>query len=298
MIIGNTASQQAIRDYIHKAIDPAIHWSVFLLVTGPKNIGKTSFIHEIAKEVLGIHMMQDFLFVRDMSEEIKKNHTLIIGNESGKEKILTLEDGTEYKDIGMRDITYRLQQSGVSGHKIVLLENIERMNASSANAFLKAAEEPLPGRIIIATASHKSQVLETILSRAITVPFHELTDDEMKSFCDSKQISLDTETEELFLSMAMGRPGKLLQLVQQTDADTKQLFLTALHTLQTRESLHAQYMALTNIYKVWYLEMFLDARIARWSEKNGDHIKQRLRVKKNITSNVSIEHLLLYGIIS
>ncbi len=58
--------------------------------------------------------------------------------------MIELPSAELYQDKTMREISYWLQQSAASGKKIVLLENIERMTIGSANAFLKAAEEPLP----------------------------------------------------------------------------------------------------------------------------------------------------------
>ncbi len=86
----------------------------------------------------------------------------------------------------MREIVARLQYSSTGSKKAILLENIERMNTSSANAFLKAAEEPLPGRIIIATTTHPAQIMETIVSRAIVIPFHALTDEQIQQYCTAK----------------------------------------------------------------------------------------------------------------
>ena len=60
------------------------------------------------------------------------------------------------------------------------------MNLSSANAFLKAAEEPLPGRIIIATTTHPAQIMETIVSRSIVVPFQALTETQMQTYATAK----------------------------------------------------------------------------------------------------------------
>jgi DNA polymerase III gamma/tau subunit len=45
------------------------------------------------------------------------------------------------------------------------------MSISAINAFLKTCEEPLPNRIILATTANKSQILETIISRSITISF-------------------------------------------------------------------------------------------------------------------------------
>jgi DNA polymerase III gamma/tau subunit len=45
------------------------------------------------------------------------------------------------------------------------------MSIGAANALLKTWEEPLANRIIIATTSNKSALLDTILSRAFVVNF-------------------------------------------------------------------------------------------------------------------------------
>ena len=66
--------------------------------------------------------------------------------------------------------------------KVVLIENIERINAAAANAFLKNLEEPLPNRLIIATVSHQSQLLETIISRAIVIRFQALLPQMLEKF--------------------------------------------------------------------------------------------------------------------
>lgn len=60
------------------------------------------------------------------------------------------------------------------------------MTIGAANAFLKAAEEPLAGRIIIATTTHAAQIMETIVSRAIVVPFQALTDAQMQEYETAK----------------------------------------------------------------------------------------------------------------
>jgi DNA polymerase-3 subunit delta' len=64
-----------------------------------------------------------------------------------------------------------------------LIENIERMNSSAMNAFLKTCEEPLSNRIILATTSNKTAILDTILSRAITIPFYESSYEELQEYC-------------------------------------------------------------------------------------------------------------------
>jgi DNA polymerase III delta prime subunit len=91
-----------------------------------------------------------------VAEERKETHKILLNEYN-------------YKDIGTREINSRLQHSPTGQNKILLIKNIERMTISAINAFLKACEEPLPNRIIIATTANKSQILDTVISRAITI---------------------------------------------------------------------------------------------------------------------------------
>ena len=97
--------------------------------------------------------------------------------------------------------------------KVVLIENIERIVPAAANAFLKTCEEPLAGRLIIATTSHRSQLLDTIISRALVVHFDEVSQEELLQFAgDQNMFSTYPELKELVCDMALGKPGMLIQL--------------------------------------------------------------------------------------
>jgi DNA polymerase III delta prime subunit len=117
---------------------------------------------------LGQYYPNDFLYIKDFSIQLKKQHNIKV-EEDRKETYKILLNEHNYKDIGTREINLRLQQSPAGKNKILLIENIERMTISAINAFLKACEEPLPNRIIMATTANKSQILDTVISRAITI---------------------------------------------------------------------------------------------------------------------------------
>ncbi|MBU0626558.1 AAA family ATPase [Patescibacteria group bacterium] len=149
----------------------------FFVLSGPKSIGKSTIIQEIINERVGQFAYHDVLYIRDLSSIIGKKHSLKIDTPKKKEKqFIPLDpDGKEkYEDIGIRQINHRLQQSPMGRNKVVIIENIERIVTEAANAFLKTLEEPLPNRLIIATVSHSSQMLETIFSRALVLRFQEL----------------------------------------------------------------------------------------------------------------------------
>ena len=81
------------------------------------------------------------------------------------------------------------------------------MTIGAINAFLKNCEEPLPNRIIIATTSNRLQLLDTVLSRAILIPFAQLSNQEMNEFAKANDIFQDDLVlQGILISMSMGRP--------------------------------------------------------------------------------------------
>ena len=89
------------------------------------------------------------------SIDYSKVHTIQIETPSNL-KTIAIEDETIYENKGVREINSRLQQSSLSGKKILLIENLQRMTNAAMNAFLKTCEEPLANRYLFATAEHES----------------------------------------------------------------------------------------------------------------------------------------------
>lgn len=63
-------------------------------------------------------------------------------------------------------------------HRVIVIEQTERLNASSANALLKILEEPPPSVIFLLIAEQMSTVLPTVISRCHVLRFssHERSD--------------------------------------------------------------------------------------------------------------------------
>ncbi len=296
MLHGNTFAQQTLRTILQSLHQDDNNRPVFLLLTGPKNIGKTTIAQTLAKETLQQFFVQDFLRMQDMTQVLGKKHSIKVGAEKDPEMI-DLPDGSMYEDKTIREVTKWLQHSSASGKKVLLLENIERMTISAANAFLKAAEEPLPGRIIIATTTHISHIMPTIVSRAIVVPFHPLSDEEMDMCIEDMDVELPVgQIRQMYKRMAMGRPGVLFALAQ-LDTSMQTVFLDALQALQAQNSIQEQYTPLLTIYKAWYLTIFLDAWIAQLATQDSVQAKRWIQIKKQLQTNVKVDRLLLSGVL-
>lgn len=71
----------------------------------------------------------------------------------------------------MRDLERALQMKPLLGrHKVAVIQDADRLQTEAANAFLKTLEEPPPGCHIVLTTTLRDAVLQTILSRCITIP--------------------------------------------------------------------------------------------------------------------------------
>lgn len=191
-----------------------------------------------------------------------------------------------------------MQQSAIGKNKIVFLENIERMTTEAANAFLKTCEEPLPKRLIIATTSNPTQLLETIRSRALMIKFNQLSDSELSQWMDGNNIFTNNkELKQLVINMAMGKPGiaqRIKDLID-NEPELEKTFTDLIHNLSTGTNRFFAHDALKKLYKYGILDAFIDGRIAYCINNHMEAKSQRrLATKKLMRTNVNSENLLLY----
>lgn len=97
---------------------------------------------------------------------------------------------------------------------MLVIENIERMNGASANAFLKSLEEPLPGRIIIATTSNLELVLPTIQSRALLFRTQAPSSNDALLYLQQQFPAIDTTTFIDLLEYHQGAIGSVITALQ------------------------------------------------------------------------------------
>lgn len=302
MLIWNKESTQLLTTCIDNFLSNKKDQQSFFVISGSKNIGKSSIVQDLIKERLGQFYYHDFLYIRDLSEIIWKKHSLKIETPKDKEdRYIAIDDQTTYEDMGVREINHRLQNSPINTCKIVLIENIERMLPAAANAFLKTLEEPLPHRLIIATVSHQSQLLDTILSRALVIRFQELNTQELLNFAKANNFFADdAEFQKFACSMAMGRPGVLANLHQKLseNSELKNNFQTLVKLLPKEWSIFQKQDILKKLHDAGSLHVFLDGRIS-YCAHNGltQQSEKRLAIKKMLNSNVNVENVLLYAVL-
>lgn len=64
--------------------------------------------------------------------------------------------------------------------RVVVIQDVQKMNTNAANALLKTLEEPYPNTVFVLTAHTATEVLPTILSRCQRIAFQPLTTESLR----------------------------------------------------------------------------------------------------------------------
>lgn len=208
MIVGNHTVQETMRGYIQTIKSAGVVSAPFIIFHGPDHVGKSSLAQEMAHELVGPFGYSDVLVIKDMSQVLGKRHTLKV--EAGD----NIEyDNQIYEDLGAREIREWMSKTSASEYKVLILENIERMTVSAANAFLKYFEEPFAKTLILATTRNKSEIMDTILSRALLIAFNYVSDEEVSELLSNTYTDLTDAKLHALVDLAAGRPGFVLTLM-------------------------------------------------------------------------------------
>jgi DNA polymerase III subunit delta' len=184
-----------------------------LLFDGPTGIGKASLAFLFARYlmrqmVLGVHP-QVLHLTRPLDVKTGKHKTQ-----------LTIE---ETKRIGH----FLSRTVAGKGYRIIIVDPVNDMNASAANAILKNLEEPTPRTLFMLISQSSGRLLPTIRSRCLLVKFKSLENDAMFDALD--HIGIDTgnardgygdDTETMrqgvgrLIELAQGSPRIAAMLVQ------------------------------------------------------------------------------------
>ncbi len=102
--------------------------------------------------------------------------------------------------------------------RICIIEDADRMNVNTANAFLKTLEEPPPDTVIILTSSKQNSLLPTILSRCQRVAFNNLSNSTVERIL-REDFDLDIVKAKTYAKISYGNAEKAIQLISE-DSDS------------------------------------------------------------------------------
>ena len=260
--------------------------SWFFLVSGPKNIWKKTKILEIINQ-LGV-LPQDLLIIEDPGKVDWKLYQIKIDVDD-KDQIITLWD-KKFLNLGIRQIQDFVSTTSFGKYKVVFIENIERLNIASANAFLKTLEEPGENVFIFATTSNKDKLLPTIVSRATLINFYPLIYSEFSEFL--KNYDLSESKKKLIFAVSGGRVGLAKMLI-----DNQQDFLDLLEEFlqleENKSSIWSRFSIMKQLLQEEKLNNFIDALIFYYTHTEYfEKVKKLIEIKQKNQTNVSLENLI------
>lgn len=102
----------------------------------------------------------------------------------------------------------------LSERRVVLIDSVDDLERSAANALLKNLEEPPAGTVFLLVSHAPGRLLPTIRSRCRTMRFGRLSDAEMQAVVGSLAGTLPDKAIARLLQAADGIPGRALALAE------------------------------------------------------------------------------------
>ncbi|MBI4363714.1 MAG: hypothetical protein HY545_02590, partial [Candidatus Doudnabacteria bacterium] len=170
----------------------------------------------------------------------------------------------------------------------------QNLTVEAANALLKIFEEPRPKTIIILITESPQRLLPTIRSRAQKITFGLVVPDDYAKLLEQK---IDKAKGQLIRSLALGRPGMVLRILNADDEEVERLkqILDYFEVLTKGDLVEKMKMA----YEVADLETpqireILDAWISLVDTDKADNlIKARGMIERNVNSKLLLSDLIL-----
>lgn len=162
------------------------------LLAGPDGVGKRMIAEDVARALVPAGYAGDVMRLAPATDEDGKVHDIPI------EAVKELKKWLSLRPVG--------------AHKVVVIDDAERLGDEAANTLLKALEEPPAYAHFLLVSGKSGQVMATIASRCERVDFRLLSDDHMKQVLSS--YTPDADDTALLAAVAAGKPGHAIRLLQ------------------------------------------------------------------------------------
>ena len=211
------------------------------LITGDEGIGKATLAYKIARFLLSPKSAQksssldidvnspvfaqvlqrshpDFkVLERDYTETDKKK--LIKAINAGEEIDEELKQGLKRSSVikvdDVRDVVSFLNKKSFNDNwRVVIVDSVDDLNTSSANALLKVLEEPPLKSILLLISHNPGRVLPTIRSRCATLSLQSLSQENVASLLRRYLPELKEQEVKELSSLSGGSIGRAMRYVE------------------------------------------------------------------------------------
>ena len=192
------------------------------LLAGPKGVGKSSFAKSAARRVLAEAAGPPF---DRPGVEAPDDHPIVKLVEAGShpdmrwlERLVNEKTGNLARNISVDQIRelgeFMSMTAALSPWRVAVIDTVDELEASGANALLKMLEEPPANTLFFLVSHAPGRLLPTIRSRCRRLDFHKLDDDAMTSILEARAPDVSATERQRIISMSFGSAGKALAFAE------------------------------------------------------------------------------------
>jgi DNA polymerase-3 subunit delta' len=192
------------------------------LIAGPKGVGKASFAHAAARRVLAEAAGPPFQLP---GIETPDEHPIVKLVEAGShpdmrwlERLVNEKTGNLARNISVDQVRelgeFIALTPALSPWRAIVIDTVDELEASGANALLKILEEPPPNSLFFLVSHAPGRLLPTIRSRCRRLDFANLDDDAMTSILEKQAPDLGAAERRRIIAMSGGSAGRALAFAE------------------------------------------------------------------------------------
>ena len=153
--------------------------------------------------------------------------------------------------------------------RVAILSEAQAMNAAASNALLKILEEPPSRSMLVLTATQKSDLLPTIVSRCQHVGFNPISNEKIAAWLKNKH-GLEQQAADILAAMANGSFSKAQMMIKDNWLQRRKWVIEEMNRLSLQpiahlfalaEKLSREKEALAEsleIIKVWFRDLIIN----------------------------------------
>jgi DNA polymerase III subunit delta' len=192
------------------------------LLAGPKGVGKATFAHSAARRVLADAAGPVSNLPALQSDEEHRIGKLVDAHSHYDfrwlERLINEKTDKVARNISVDQVRELGEFLGLtpalSPWRVIVIDSIDDLEKSAANALLKMLEEPPPNTLFFLVSHAPGRLLPTIRSRCRRLNFDALGDDAMTSTLEEQSPGLSAAERNRIVDMSFGSAGRALAFAE------------------------------------------------------------------------------------